>query len=82
VAERRFDSATHMRGRTVDGGVWRSNWSNGQWRHGIERKEKVPRVGWPGPKWAKSWAGYKKIPGKMKQAAKIIWAKNELGSTA
>jgi hypothetical protein len=36
-----------------------------------------------------NWAGLgrsgsatKKIPGKMKRAAKIVWAKNELGSTA
>jgi hypothetical protein len=41
----RFNSATHARGRTADGGVWRGGRSNGQWRCGIGRKEKVPRVG-------------------------------------
>jgi hypothetical protein len=34
-----------------------------------------------GPKWAESWVGYQKITGKMKRAAKIVWAENELGST-
>jgi hypothetical protein len=38
-------------------------------------------VGWLGLKWAESWAGYKKIPGKKKRSAKIVWAENELGST-
>jgi hypothetical protein len=57
AAERCFDSATHAWGRTADGSVWRGDRSNGRRRRGIGRKEKVPRVGWLGPKWAKSWAG-------------------------
>jgi hypothetical protein len=82
AAGRRFDSATHKWGRTTDDDVWHGGRSNGWWWRGIGTKEKVPRVGWLGPKWAESWAGYKKIPGKMKRVAKIVWAKNELGSTA
>jgi hypothetical protein len=45
-----FDSATHARGRTADGGIRRGGRSNGRWRCGIGRKEKVPRVGWLGLK--------------------------------
>jgi hypothetical protein len=54
VAGPRFDSATHAWGRTANGGVWRSSRSNGRWRHGIGRKEKVPQVGWLGAKYAES----------------------------
>jgi hypothetical protein len=50
VARRPFDSATHALGRTTDGGVRRGGRSNGRWRRNIERKEKVPRVGWLGPR--------------------------------
>jgi hypothetical protein len=82
VAGWRFDSVTHAWGRTADDGVWRGGRSNGWWRRGIRRKEKVPRVGWLGSRWAETWAGYKKIPGKMKRAAKIVSAENELGSIA
>jgi hypothetical protein len=60
AAGRRFDSATHTRGRTADGGIRRGGRSNGRWRHGIGRKEKVPRVGGLGSKWVESWAGYEK----------------------
>jgi hypothetical protein len=66
----------------ADGGVWRGGRSNGWLRRGIGRKEKVAQVGWLGPKWSESWASYKKIPGKMKRAAKIVWVENELGTTA
>jgi hypothetical protein len=78
----RFDSATHARGRTADGGVWRSGRSNGRWWHDIRKKEKVPRVGWLGPKWAESWAGYEKSQEKWNGLQKLFRPKTNWAPTA
>jgi hypothetical protein len=71
-----------VQGRMTDGGVRHGGRSNGRWRRGIRREEKVPQVGLAWAEVGQELGRLQKIPGKMKRAAKIDWAENELGSTA
>jgi hypothetical protein len=78
VAGRPFDSATHALGRTADSGVRRAAGRMGG--GGTATRGRRRSLEWVGL--GRGLGRLQKILGKKKWAAKIVWAENELGSTA